>query len=74
MKHVAMVLLFDRDNRLFVYLRDNKPEIPFPDHWDLFGGHVEDGETARSLTTLSVPDSGRGKKASVDESAKNTHF
>ena len=25
--------------------RDNKPSIPFPDTWDIFGGHVEDGET-----------------------------
>ena len=44
MKHIAMVLLFDRQDRLLIYLRDNKPEIPFPNHWDLFGGHVEEGE------------------------------
>ncbi|TMA06559.1 MAG: NUDIX domain-containing protein [Deltaproteobacteria bacterium] len=44
MKHIAMVLLFDRHDRLLIYLRDNKPEIPFPNHWDLFGGHVEEGE------------------------------
>ena len=45
MKHIAQVLLFDRDARLVIYLRDNKPEIPFPDHWDFFGGHLEAGET-----------------------------
>ena len=27
------------------YLRDNKPGIPFPQHWDLIGGHIEEGET-----------------------------
>ncbi len=26
-------------------MRDNNPRIPFPDHWDLFGGHIEEGET-----------------------------
>ena len=34
MKQIAMVLLFDRQCRLLVYLRDNKPDIPFPNHWD----------------------------------------
>jgi 8-oxo-dGTP diphosphatase len=44
MKEIAQVLLFDRDGRLLIYLRDDKPEIPFPNHWDFFGGHVEAGE------------------------------
>ena len=44
MKQIAMVLLFDRHRRLLVYLRDDKPDIPFPNHWDFFGGHVEEGE------------------------------
>jgi 8-oxo-dGTP diphosphatase len=54
MKQVAMVLLFDRDNRLLIYLRDNKPEIPFPDHWDFFGGHVEEGETPEQAMVREV--------------------
>jgi 8-oxo-dGTP diphosphatase len=45
MQQIAMVLLFDRHNRLLIYLRDDKPHIPFPNHWDFFGGHVEEGET-----------------------------
>ena len=45
MKQIAQIFLFDRDNRLIIYLRDDKPEIPFPNHWDLIGGHVEEGET-----------------------------
>lgn len=49
-----MVLLFDRHNRLLVYLRDNKPNIPFPDHWDLFGGHIEDGETPEEALVREV--------------------
>lgn len=42
---VATALLFDRNNQLLIYLRDDKPEISFPNHWDLFGGHVEEEET-----------------------------
>lgn len=45
MKQVAHLLLFDRDARLVIYLRDKKPGIPFPNHWDFFGGHLETGET-----------------------------
>ena len=45
MKQIAQILLFDRNHRLIIYLRDDKPEIPFPNHWDLIGGHVEEGET-----------------------------
>ena len=49
-----MVLLFDRFNRLLIYLRDNKPEIPFPNHWDFFGGHVEEGETPEDALVREV--------------------
>ena len=45
MIEIAQALLFDRDGKLLIYLRDDKPTIPFPNHWDLFGGHVEAGET-----------------------------
>jgi 8-oxo-dGTP diphosphatase len=45
MQQVAQILLFDRNRRLLIYLRDDKPEIPFPNYWDFFGGHVEAGET-----------------------------
>lgn len=45
MKEIAQILLFDRAGRLLIYLRDDKPEIPFANCWDFFGGHVEPGET-----------------------------
>lgn len=31
-------------SRLLLQLRDNKPEIPFPNHWGLFGGLLDPGE------------------------------
>ena len=54
MKKIAMVLLFDRQCRLLVYLRDDKPEIPFPNHWDFFGGHIEEGETPEEALVREV--------------------
>jgi len=44
-KQIAQILLFDRDRKLLLYLRDDKATIPFPNHWDLIGGHLEPGET-----------------------------
>jgi 8-oxo-dGTP diphosphatase len=54
MKQIAQVLLFDRNDRLLIYLRDDKPEIPFPNHWDFFGGHVENGETPEQALVREV--------------------
>ncbi len=45
MKKVAAIILENNKGEILLYLRDNKPDIPFPHHWDLFGGHVEPGET-----------------------------
>jgi 8-oxo-dGTP diphosphatase len=53
-KQIVMVLLFDRHGRLLVYLRDDKPEIPFPNHWDFFGGHIESGESPEQALMREV--------------------
>jgi 8-oxo-dGTP diphosphatase len=53
-KQIAMALLFDRHCRLLVYLRDDKPDIPFPNHWDFLGGHVEEGETPEEALVREV--------------------
>jgi 8-oxo-dGTP diphosphatase len=54
MKHIACGLLFDKQGKLLIYLRDDKPDIPFPNHWDLFGGHIEDGETPEQALAREV--------------------
>ena len=45
MKKIAAIILENDKGEFLLYLRDNKPGIPFPNHWDLIGGHVEEGET-----------------------------
>jgi 8-oxo-dGTP diphosphatase len=45
MKEIAAIILENDKGEFLLYLRENKPGIPFPDHWDLIGGHVEEGET-----------------------------
>ena len=54
MRRIAAALLFDRDGRLLIYLRDDKPTIPFSNHWDLFGGHVEPGETPEQALVREI--------------------
>lgn len=41
----AGILLINSKNELLLLLRDNRPDIPYPDKWDIPGGHVEIGET-----------------------------
>jgi 8-oxo-dGTP diphosphatase len=45
MKEIAAIILENDKGEFLLYLRDNKPDIPFPGYWDLIGGHVEEGET-----------------------------
>ena len=39
------IALLDRHDRVLVLLRDEKPDIPFPNTWDLPGGGRESSET-----------------------------
>lgn len=45
MQKIAAIILENDRGEFLLALRDNKAWIPFPNHWDLIGGHVEDGET-----------------------------
>ena len=45
MKKIASIILENDNGEFLFYMRDNKPGIPFPQHWDLIGGHLEEGET-----------------------------
>ncbi len=54
MKKIAAIILENDNRELLLYLRDNKPGIPFPDCWDLIGGHVEEGETPEEALIREV--------------------
>ncbi len=41
----AGIILINSNNEVLLLLRDDKPEIPFPNHWDIHGGRIEEGET-----------------------------
>ena len=45
MQKISAIILENYKGEFLLALRDNKSWIPFPNHWDLIGGHVEEGET-----------------------------
>lgn len=54
MKEIAAIILENNKGEFLLALRDNKSWIPFPNHWDLIGGHVEDGETPEEALVREV--------------------
>jgi 8-oxo-dGTP diphosphatase len=67
MKEIAAIILENDKREFLLYLRDNKPDIPFPDHWDLIGGHIEEGETPEEALIREV-------KEELDIDLKNYTF
>ncbi|MCJ7772448.1 MAG: NUDIX domain-containing protein [Desulfobacterales bacterium] len=46
MKRRGCSIIFVNDKKqVLLFLRDDKPDIPFPNMWDVPGGHVEENET-----------------------------
>jgi 8-oxo-dGTP diphosphatase len=54
MKEIAAIILENKKGEFLLALRDNKTWIPFPNHWDLIGGHVEKGETPEEALVREV--------------------
>lgn len=54
MKQIAQIIFENDQGEFLLYLRDGKPGIPFPHHWDLIGGHVEEGETPEEALIREV--------------------
>lgn len=51
----ARVFFYERaTQRVLFYRRDNAPGIPFPNHVDILGGHIEDGETAEEAVVREM--------------------
>ena len=53
MKRIAKVILYKKDEVL-LQLRDDKPDIPFPNYWSLFGGLIDEGETPEEALKREV--------------------
>ena len=51
---VAVMLYVNAKGELLLQLRDDKPEIRFPNHWGVVGGHVDDGETFEQALVREV--------------------
>lgn len=45
MKPEVAIAILRRNDQFLLQLRDNIPNIAYPGHWGLFGGHIEPGET-----------------------------
>jgi 8-oxo-dGTP diphosphatase len=54
MKKIAAIIFENDKKEILLYLRDNNPDIPFPDYWDLIGGHLEEGETPEEALVREV--------------------
>lgn len=39
------IIFINDENQILLFLRDNKPTIPYPNMWDFLGGQIEEGET-----------------------------
>lgn len=50
---VAIAILYQNDKFLF-QLRDDIPNIVYPGHWGLFGGHLDPGETPETAVEREV--------------------
>ena len=42
---IIFVKLDNNESKVLLFLRDNIDSIPYPNCWDILGGHVENGET-----------------------------
>lgn len=41
----AGILFLNAHRQVLLFLRDDKPGIPYPNRWDILGGHIEPGES-----------------------------
>lgn len=41
------IIFYNDEHNILLFLRDDTEDIPFPNHWDILGGHVKNGETPK---------------------------
>lgn len=47
-------VILEKDGKILLQLRDNKPNILYPNHWGTFGGGVEKGETPKQTAVREI--------------------
>jgi len=50
----ASIIFVNPIHQVLLFLRDDLPLIPYPDMWDVPGGHVEAGETPRDCIVREI--------------------
>lgn len=50
---VAAVILYQGE-RVLLQHRDDRPDIVWPNHWAIFGGHIEDGEAPEDAALREI--------------------
>ncbi len=41
----SSIIFINKREQILLFLRDNKPDLPYPNMWDVPGGHVEANES-----------------------------
>lgn len=54
MRKVALAFLRNKDNKILLYLRDDRPQISYPNYWALIGGQIEEGETPQGTLEREI--------------------
>jgi 8-oxo-dGTP pyrophosphatase MutT (NUDIX family) len=62
----AAALLVTADGRYLMQRRDDRPDILLPDHWALFGGTVDTGETAEAAIRRELAEELEFRAGAVD--------
>jgi len=50
----ASIIFVNNKQQILLFLRDNIPDIPYPNMWDVPGGHVENFETPEKCIVREV--------------------
>jgi 8-oxo-dGTP diphosphatase len=51
---LSAAVLYSVGDRVLLRLRDDRADLPYPNHWDLIGGAVEHGETIHEAVLREI--------------------
>lgn len=53
-KRGASIIFVNQSGQVLLFLRDDNKEIPYPNCWDILGGHVEPNETPKECIVREI--------------------